>query len=136
MKMRIGDMTIDQIVEFCNKRQEKKGLYACNECPFFNDGPFLDDTVPSCMFWEDGFNIDAPDKEVDVNDDSLDPIDIYNKFREEFPEMLEDVICWEYNRDLIGNKRIAIKIRRDPLTEERWIYDYEDDDMKREVCNK
>ena len=75
MKMRIGDMTIDQIVEFCNKRQKKKDLYACNECPFFNDGPFLDDTIPSCMFWgECGFNIDAPDKEVDVDDVDPDPI--------------------------------------------------------------
>lgn len=69
MKMRIGDMTIDQIVEFCDKRQKENDLSACNECPFFNDGPFLDDSVPSCMLWESGFNIFVPDKEIDVDDD-------------------------------------------------------------------
>ena len=66
--MRIGDMTIDQIIDFCHKRQKKNDLSACNECPFFNDGPFLDDSIPSCMFWECGFNIDTPNKEVDVGD--------------------------------------------------------------------
>lgn len=127
MKMKIRDMTIDQIIKFCTKRSKEYDTSACDECPFLNYSGH------SCMFWEDGFNFEAVKKEIDVDDVDVDlaPIDIYNRFREEFPEMLEGIIGWEYNRDLIGDKKISIRIRRNPLTEERWIYDYEDNDMKR-----
>lgn len=119
MKTRMGDMTIDQIIEFCNKRLTEDGP-GCDRCPF--------NRYDLCMW--NGFE-DIVNKEIDVDDVGLAPIDIYNKFREEFPEMLEGMICWEYNRDLIENKQIVIRIRKDPLTEERWIYDYEDNDMRR-----
>ena len=130
MKMKIRDMTIDQIIDFCSKRKRKDHLCSCDECPF------LDGSGPECMFWEYGFNLEAVNREVDVDEDGLTPNDIYNSFQEEFPEMLKGIIGWEYDSDLIGKKRIAIRIRRDPLTEERWIYDYEKNDMNREVCNK
>ena len=124
--MKIRDMTIDQIIRFCDKRSRKydHDTSACNECPFNYSGN-------SCMFWEGGFNLYAVDREVDVDDTHLSPIDIYNKFQEEFPEMLEDMIGWECDEDMIENKRIAIRIRRDPLPQELWLYDYEDNDMIR-----
>lgn len=127
MKMKIRDMTIDQIIKFCNKRSKEYDTSACNECPLLNYSGH------SCMFWEDGFNLDAVKKEIDVDDVdvSLGPIDIYNRFREEFPEMLGSMIGWEYDRDMIGNNRIMIMIRRDPISQERWLYDYEDNDVIR-----
>lgn len=122
MKMRIGDMTIDQLIEFCNKRYKKNVCSACKECPFLNH-------AGDCMW--DGLLEGIVDGEVDVGDVSLAPVDIYNKFREEFPEMLSGMIGWEYDRDMIGNNRIIIRIRRDPLSQERWLYDYEDNDVIR-----
>ena len=119
MKMRIGDMTVNQLINLCDRRITEDGP-GCDGCPF--------NRYDLCMW--NGFD-DIVDKEIDIDDVGRTPTDIYNRFQEEFPEMLEGMIGWEYDRDLIGDKRIAIRIRRNPLTEERWIYDYEDNDMRR-----
>ena len=120
MKIRVGDMTIDQAIEFCNKR--RKNGPGCIECPFFHNH-----VCGVCDGLKDVVNKDADVEYAEVltahftnawNDFKEQRVlgeEIYKTFCEKCSQFKDEIIDWK----AVGPTSIQITL----ATKEVFIYD-------------